>query len=82
MRFINENKFFSVLVLCVLIFGAAFYWFEWRPSKIIIKCNDSAHEFHLLMTSPDVSFRTEKEQMNLDEKFYRDCLRYEGLINR
>lgn len=77
MKFINENRFLSVLILCVLILGAVFYWFEWRPSKIRTKCNDSAFESSMASNDPD-SFM-QKGRMRIKEQFYKDCLRYEGL---
>jgi hypothetical protein len=65
----------GVVVLALL--GGAFYWFQWRPSQIRIKCNDSA--FKSSMDSFDQSSYTQNGRMDLKEKFYYDCLRYNGL---
>lgn len=54
----------------------AFYWYEYRPSKIRAECSDSA--LRNSMASLNESIFT-IDGMNLKEKFYRDCLRYYGL---
>jgi hypothetical protein len=67
----------TTIVLFLGIVAFAFYWYEWRPSKIRIECNDSA--FIGSMKSLDESSYTQSGRMDLKEKFYKDCLRYKGL---
>lgn len=71
------HKFSVILILVVIILAVIFYWFEWRPNKIRTKCNDSA--FNGFMASSDPKAFTQEERMKLNEQFYKDCLRSEGL---
>ncbi|PIP31957.1 hypothetical protein COX24_00880 [bacterium (Candidatus Gribaldobacteria) CG23_combo_of_CG06-09_8_20_14_all_37_87_8] len=73
-----KNWFRIILLIIVLaVLGGVFYWYEWRPSQIRIRCNDSA--FNSSMASTDASSYTQNGRMELKDKFYKDCLRYEGL---
>jgi len=73
------TKFIKIIhgLVILAILGFVFYWFQWKPTQIRIKCNDSA--FRSSMDSQDETSYTQSGRMDLKEKFYRDCLRYEGL---
>ena len=73
------NKSMKIIhgLVMLAILGFVFYWFQWRPRKIRIECNDSA--FKSSMESLDVSSYTQSGRMDLKNKFYIDCLRYSGL---
>ena len=78
MDFLKENWFkVSFLAVVIVVIGGSFYWFQWRPQKIRIECNDSA--FRGSMESLDVSTQTQSGRMDLKYKFYKDCLRYSGI---
>lgn len=53
-----------IIILSAVLVVLGFYWFEWRPTQIRIKCNNTKIE--------DYGGHTE-------EYFYRKCLREYGL---
>lgn len=71
------KKIAVIVLVGVAILVFYFYWYEWRPSEIRKHCNDSA--FRGSMDSYDDSSYTQSGRMDLKDKFYKDCLRYEGL---
>ncbi len=80
MDLLKQNWFkISTLLIIIGIVGGYFYWYEWRPSKIRVECNDSA--FASSMESSDESSYTQSGRMDLKDKFYMDCLRYSGVEN-
>lgn len=72
----NWFKICLLIIFLGVVMGY-FYWYELRPAKIREKCNDSA--FQGSMDSFDIESYTQSGRMDLKEKFYRDCLRYEGI---
>ena len=71
------KQYKHIILIVLVILGLAFYWYEWRPNKIRFECNDSA--FRSSMASQDESSYTQNGRMDLKGKFYKDCLRYNGL---
>ena len=71
-KYITTGVFVGITIL-----GFYFYWYEWRPSEIRKLCNESA--FRSSVDSYDESSYTQSGRMDLKDKFYKDCLRYEGL---
>jgi len=69
------KSWFEFFIAFSIIFS--FYWFEWRLHPIRIECNDSA--FRSSVESEDKISFTQIGRMELKEKFYYDCLRYQGL---
>ncbi len=77
MNWLEKNWFkASVVVILIITIGGSFYWFQWRPRKIRVECNDSA--FRSSMESYDATSFTQSGRMDLKDKFYKDCLRYNG----
>lgn len=77
-NWLKQNWFkVGLLVILVVSIVIAFYWYEWRPQKIRVECNDSA--FESSMESFDESAYTQSGRMDLKDKFYKDCLKYNGL---
>ncbi|MCK5084498.1 MAG: hypothetical protein KAQ64_02495 [Candidatus Pacebacteria bacterium] len=66
-KFIKEN-WFKIVVLLVLL--GLFYWYEWRPNKIIKQCSLNALDRAKIIKNSD------REDY---EYFYRKCLRENGL---
>lgn len=77
-NFLKQNWFkLGLLFILIISIFSTFYWYEWRPSRIRVECNDSA--FRSSMESQDESSYTQSGRMDLKNKFYEDCLRYNGL---
>lgn len=70
MNWLKEN-WFKIGLLAILVVSViyAFYWYEWRPSQYVKKCNLEA-------------LKQIKESQSSQEKmydfFYQFCLRKEG----
>ncbi len=41
-----KKQYYTVIALTLLILGSAFYWSEYRPSSIRIKCNLLATKYY------------------------------------
>ena len=67
MRFINEYKFSSLIILFILIIGGSFYWFEWRPNNARKYCEREAQTFQRMSTT--------EEPRDFRENLYKICLR-------
>ena len=64
-----------IILLALVILGFAFYWYEWRPSKIRERCFIEAEFNGLVMTSihePEIYYK------NLNN-YYQNCLKRFGL---
>lgn len=61
----NLKQIIFILIVSVVL-GGVFYWFQWRPAKIIKDCERSAR---ITESWGDVDYKTA----------YRGCLRYFGI---
>lgn len=66
----NKKQYFVLLILIVLIIGSAFYWFEYRKSKIISDCWNTAK-------NNETSF-TLSRVLRMEVR-YQNCLREKGV---
>ncbi len=87
-NFIKENCFkLSIIIVILFIFGASFYWYEWRPSQIKKECYKEATEeaINLTKTKAEISNTykefAEKNMFRKDdfESYYKGCLKKKGL---
>jgi hypothetical protein len=69
---IKEYKYIILILLAVL--ASAFYWYEWRPSKIKQRCSADAH-----MDTRSVSESNDKIRQDLINTYYKDCIMGFGL---
>ncbi len=76
-----KNLFKIGLVVIILtVIGGAFYWYEWLPSQIRMQCNSSAFNSSVtFFNSSNYTQSGRMELLDLKDKFYRDCLKDNGL---
>mgnify|MGYP001363335432 CR=1 FL=1 len=81
MEKLKEYKYIIIIVLIIL--GLVFYWFEWRPSRIMIKCNDLALWQASARTYREDMDRVHGETFQYSQKEYEHyfsiCLKNKGL---
>jgi hypothetical protein len=68
-----KEKIIFILIIIVFL-GGAFYWFQWRPSKIYSYCNNWA-----LDRSREKCNCGGKYQSQDYDVYYKRCLREKGL---
>ena len=68
MEKIKEYK--GIIILTLVVFGGAFYWYEWRPTQIRKECSAVRN-----MMDPSVIIEGEVHGL----QHYTDCLRLNGL---
>ena len=51
MTWLKENCFkLTLLFFTLILLGLVFYWYEWRPTQIIMSCaEDSSQDFRLCL---------------------------------
>ncbi|MEK7075148.1 MAG: hypothetical protein AAB968_05290 [Patescibacteria group bacterium] len=82
MTFIEKHKFFITFIFGAIILMVTFYWFEYRPIRIRIKCLNSAKQLELGFIDPASHSSLTQEEILLKKKeFHQDCLTYEGLAD-
>ncbi|OGN05789.1 MAG: hypothetical protein A2831_02490 [Candidatus Yanofskybacteria bacterium RIFCSPHIGHO2_01_FULL_44_17] len=64
----------GIVLVIALVLGAAFYWFQYRPSKIRSRCLAEAEFLPAALLSKD---RNERE--DIIDDYYINCLRRFGL---
>lgn len=71
MNWLKQNWFkVGVIVLMVVISASYFYWYEWRPNKIVKECNTESIE---------KTKKASEDQDRVYDFFYKFCLREKGL---
>lgn len=71
---IKKYQWLSVAIVLLLIVAGAFYWYEWRPTKIKGRCSAEARFDRGAMLELDDFKRQEFINM-----YYDDCLMRFGL---
>lgn len=69
---IKEYKVIIILVL--IIISGAFYWYEYKPTKIKERCSAEAH-----LDRRAVRISNEKLRQEFVDRYYNDCLMRFGL---
>ena len=78
----KKYKFFMIFIFGAIILMMTFYWFEYRPNRIRIKCLNSANQLELMLIDPASHSSLTQEEILLKKKeFHQDCLTYEGLTD-
>ena len=72
MEKIKQYKF--IILIVIIILGFAFYWYEWRPSKIKQQCSAEARFDR--RTTLELDDIKRQEFINT---YYEDCLMRFGL---
>lgn len=80
MNFMKKN--WGILTGIILIFSCLFYWYSYRPAQIRKSCNNSAF-LESMKDSTDFGgnseFSSVGQRLDVKDKLYRDCLRYNGI---
>ena len=72
----NDSNKTTIIVLCFILLGFAFYWFGLRPSNIRRECSLKAMEQSVFDYSYGI---VELHQEALEVKLYNSCLSKSGL---
>lgn len=81
-----------LVLILVIVLGTVFYWYEWRPSQIISKCEKQAEDLAIMdlknlstlnlqngiNTNPE---KGDDQYNNFINSRYERCLRESGLKN-
>jgi hypothetical protein len=70
----SSKQYFGIIMLGLLILGGAFYWYEYKPSKIKQQCSAEARFDQRAILEPNDSKRQEVINM-----YYEDCLMRFGI---
>lgn len=68
------KKITPIVVLVIAVLALAFYWYEWKPTKIRQSCSAEAHFDTRAISEPDYNKRQE-----FINSYYKDCLIRFGL---
>ena len=72
---LKQNWFkISLLIIIIIVISGAFYWYEWRPTKIKERCSTEAHFDMRAVLELDDNKRQE-----FINNYYDDCLMRFGL---
>ncbi len=81
------KKYWSIILLAVIIVGGSFYWYEWRPSYVRKDCysqsNKDAKDAMKKKAELSAEYKEAAEggfySKNDAEVYYKQCLRSHGL---
>ena len=74
------RKYKTFIIIIVISLAFLFYWFLYKPSQIRSDCNFFALEHSMeVKTFWGSDSKSQNERLELKDKFYRDCLRSNGL---
>ena len=72
---------YLTIVLAILLIGTGlFYWYEYRPSRAYIECNQKSTEWLKKYTEENPYGDSEKT-IDVYNFKYRNCLREKGIDN-
>lgn len=79
----DKKQFATLTIVIIIIFGVLFYFIGiYRPTQIRKACNNTAF-VESMKTSTDfggtTKFNSVEDRLNVKDKLYRDCLRYNGI---
>lgn len=70
----SKNQYLGLIVLLVFVGALAFYWYEWRPTKIKQQCSAEARfDKRAIETTSDTL------RQHFIDSYYEDCLMRFGL---
>ena len=69
-----NKKFVPIIILAISVLSLAFYWYEWRPTKIKERCSAEARFDMRAVSESDYNKRQE-----FINSYYNDCLMRFGL---
>jgi hypothetical protein len=85
-NFLKDNWFkIILLIIIVAIINGAFYWFQWRPTRIRTNCldksrSDALYDIQASAEYPNMTtLQTAKEEELLMHQIYQNCLKENGL---
>ena len=74
-KFIKENRFKIITVLFLLSLGIGlFYWFHYRPSRIISQCSFEAKDSAIKRLNNNKKYKADDR-----DTYYKWCLQENGL---
>ena len=69
------KQYKPIILIALVVLGFAFYWYSYRPMKIVENCTNGARE-----RAYDEEFYINQNESRLDyENFYQRCIRENGL---
>lgn len=74
---LNNWKF---IIMIILIIGGGFYWFQIRPNKIYVKCNEESRNKLNELTKKN-GLETINEMKSFYDTTYNMCIRSKGINN-
>ena len=69
-----KKNYAIIAAIALIIIGAAFYWYEYRPSKIKQQCSAEAR-----FDQRDFGEANDKKRQEFINMYYEDCLMRFGL---
>ena len=66
------------ILMVLLIIGGAFYWYEWRPSRAYVECNQKSEEW-LKKHAEENPSGDAREAVDIYNFKYKNCLRGKGI---
>ncbi len=77
----------TLIVLILLLAGAGFYWFGWRPQQIVKNCNiESKEKATTLLKGSNSKTENPFDGLidlaipELQNTYYEECIRNHGLL--
>jgi hypothetical protein len=64
------------IILLILVVVGTFYWFQLRPTYIRKECNATTFFYNSSNNKEPIN---SPAWLDMQEKLYKDCLRYKGL---